>query len=50
MQQYDLAQIPTCELVKELERRDGVFVDKVMPHEDKTISINGPAIILTVID
>ena len=40
----------TCELVKELETREGVSTDIALPYEDKTTTVNGPAIILTVID
>lgn len=50
MNQYDLSNIPTCELVWELERREGVSTCVVDPYEDKTVSANGPAIILTIID
>ncbi len=46
-----LKDIPTKELVQELERRAGVETVKVEPYKDyKAPAVNGPAIILTVID
>ena len=45
-----LKESKTCELVKELEQREGVKVESVEPYQDKTISVNGPARILIVID
>lgn len=40
----------TKELVDMLKQRDGVEVEYAEPHQDKEISINGPAIILIVKD
>ena len=40
----------TCALVEELKKRDGVEVHIAEPHEDLTVSINGPAVILVVTD
>lgn len=40
----------TKELVDMLKQRDGVEVKYAEPHQDKKISINGPAIILIVKD
>lgn len=40
----------TCELVAELETREGVKKEIAEPYEDKEININGPAVILVVID
>lgn len=40
----------TKELVEELKRREGVKVDYAEPYQDKKISVNGPAVILVVID
>ena len=46
-----LKQFKTCELVKELELREGVKTQIVEPYDVYTASeIEGPAIILTVID
>ena len=54
---FDLSTVPTCVLVEELRKREGVFDKYVEPYEpysitigDKTESEQGPAIILTVID
>lgn len=40
----------TKELVEELQRREGVEVIIAEPHKTETISLEGPAIILKVID
>ena len=45
-----LKQIPTKELVDELKIREGVEVEYAEPHQDVTISINGPAIVLIITD
>lgn len=41
---------PTCELVEELKRREGVKTEVYGAYEEYQIEGNGPAIILTVID
>lgn len=46
----DMSKIYTCELVKELEKREGVDYVIVEPYEEKTIKVEGPAIVLIVID
>ena len=46
----NLKNVPTKDLVKELERRDGVKVKEIEPHKESRISICGPAIVLIVID
>lgn len=46
----DMSQIYTCELVKELEKREGVERVIIDPYEEKTIKVEGPAIVLIVID
>lgn len=46
----DLASIPTKDLVNELSIREGVEGIIAEPFQDKCLSINGPAIILVVID
>lgn len=43
-------QITTKELVEELLKREGVEYKKVEPYADATISTNGPAILIKVID
>jgi len=45
-----LLHLPTYLLVEELEKRAGVKMVQVQPYEDKTISINGPAVIIVVTD
>lgn len=46
----DIKEIPTCKLVEELKSREGVDTKIAEPYEDVTITVNGPAILLTVID
>ena len=45
-----LKSIPTKELVEELKKREGVKAEYAEPYQDEVISINGPAMILIVID
>nr|DAT85046.1 MAG TPA: hypothetical protein [Caudoviricetes sp.] len=45
-----LKEVPTYILVEELRKRSGVEVTDVDPYEDKVFEINGPAIVLVVID
>ena len=40
----------TSELVSELCEREGVETKTVVPYQDKTVSVNGPAVILVVTD
>lgn len=40
----------TCDLVKELETRLGVESVRVAPYEDHAVTVNGPAVVLVVID
>lgn len=40
----------TKELVEELQKREGVETSFAMPYEDVSVSVNGPAILLVVID
>ena len=46
----DLKDIQTCELVEALKNREGVEVIIAEPHKDRTVSVNGPAIVLVVTD
>ena len=48
--QIDLGKVPTCRLVEELQKRDGVQKEYAAPYTDKLIAVNGPAVILIVID
>ena len=45
-----LGEIPTCELVEELKRREGVRIEYAEPYQDKVVTVNGPAQILVIID
>lgn len=45
-----LTNIPTCELVGELKKREGVETETAEPYQDLCIHVNGPAVILVVID
>lgn len=46
----DIKEIPTCELVAELEKRDGVETNKISPSASITVKADGPAVVLVVID
>lgn len=46
----DIKDIKTCELVEELKQREGVQVHIAGPHKDLNIDVNGPAVVLVVID
>ena len=37
-------------LVEELKKREGVRIEYAEPYQDKKISVNGPAVILVIID
>lgn len=45
-----LSNVPTCDLVKELQTREGVETTIAEPYQDVEVKVNGPAIVLTVID
>ena len=45
-----LPEFKTCELVDELRKREGVETHIAGPYQDVTVSVNGPAIVLVVID
>ena len=40
----------TKELLEELKKREGVHTEYAEPHQDKKISVSGPAEILVIID
>jgi len=44
------SDIPTKDLVEELSKREGVKMNIADPYKDVDIKVNGPAIVLTVID
>ena len=46
----ELKDIKTCELVEELKKREGVEVKIAKPHKDMSVSVNGPAVVLVVVD
>ena len=46
----ELKDFATCELSIELEKREGVEVHYVQPYQDFTVNVNGPAVVLVVID
>ena len=43
-------KLSTKELVEELKKREGVKTEYAEPHQDKKVSVNGPAVILVVVD
>lgn len=45
-----LKSYKTCELVEELKQREGVEAHTAEPYKDLEIKINGPAVVLVVID
>lgn len=45
-----LKNIPTYMLVDELKKREGVETTIAESYEERCISVNGPAIVLVVID
>lgn len=54
---FDLSTVPTCELVEELRKREGVDSVNVEPYEPYSITVGnkkateqGPAVLLVVID
>lgn len=46
----ELKNIKTRDLVEELKKREGVHVDYAEPHQDISITINGPAYVLIITD
>lgn len=46
----NLKDYPTCQLVEELKTREGVETTIAEPYQDVTVKVNGPAIVLVVID
>lgn len=46
----ELGNVKTCDLVLELQLREGVETRVAEPHEDVTVQVNGPAIVLVVTD
>lgn len=46
----DLNEYTTKELVEELKNREGVSLAVVGPYESRTVDVEGPAVVLIVID
>ena len=46
----NLSDVKTCDLVSELRQREGVETHIEEPYQDVTVSVNGPAVVLVVID
>lgn len=46
----ELKNAKTYELVEELKNREGVEVKIAEPHKDMSVSVNGPAVVLIVVD
>jgi len=46
----ELEKVSTKALVEELQKREGVATTIAEPYKATTVSINGPAIVLTIID
>lgn len=54
---FDLSVVPTCELVDELKKREGVWATSVEPYEKYSISVGeeiikdrGPVVIFRIWD
>lgn len=45
-----LASVPTCDLVRELEAREGVEWHEIGPTASMTLKVDGPATVLNVTD
>ena len=50
LQKMQLSNAKTRELLEELKTREGVETKYAEPHQDKEVSVNGPAVILIVTD
>ena len=46
----EMSEFKTCDLVDELQKREGVETHIAEPYQDMTVSVNGPAVVLVVID
>lgn len=45
-----LEYFSTSELVYELKQREGVEIKTAEPYEDMEMSVNGPAVVLIIVD
>lgn len=50
MRAVELSDVPTKELVSEIQKREGVETTTAEPYQDVQVQVNGPAIVLVVID
>jgi hypothetical protein len=49
-QEETMKDVITKELVEELKKREGVEAYEAEPYQEKMITVNGPAIILVIVD
>lgn len=49
-ERWALEEVPTAQLVAELSNREGVEATIAEPYQDAEVKVNGPAIVLVVID
>ena len=49
-ERWALEEVPTAQLVAELYNREGVEATIAEPYQDAEVKVNGPAIVLVVID
>ena len=49
-ERWALKNVPTAQLVAELSDREGVEATIAEPYQDAEVKVNGPAIVLVVID
>ena len=49
-ERWALKNVPTAQLVAELSNREGVEATIAEPYQDAEVKVNGPAIVLVVID
>ena len=49
-ERWELKNVPTAQLVAELSNREGVEATIAEPYQDAEVKVNGPAIVLVVID
>lgn len=50
LQHPELKNFRTCELVEELKKREGVETHMAEPYGNVELEVDGPAIVLVVID
>lgn len=46
----DISEIQTCDLVRELKKRDGVEAHMIGPSASIAVHADGPCVVLVVID